>query len=66
MALPKILDRHNLERVKERDKIKLKEIRKLGYFFLIVKDHENKMTPKKAYQKTLDLIASKSFNLTIS
>lgn len=61
----KIKANHLLTQVQTRDKIKLDEILRSGYRFIIVKDYKNKMTPIKANEMILSCIKAGEYNLTL-
>jgi hypothetical protein len=56
---------HSVLQVQNRDTIKLKEIQKCGFNFIVIKDYKNKMTPQKAFDLIKDKIKSNEFNLTL-
>lgn len=61
----KIKENHSLAQVQTRDKIKIGEIIKCGYSFIIVKDYKNKMKPEIAYDRIEECISKENYNLTI-
>lgn len=58
----KITKQHSLKQTQNRDKIKIKEILKHKYNFIIIKDCDNKMTPEKAFEFILQSIDNDFFN----
>ena len=56
---------HSLKQVQNRDRIKLKEIKKLGWKFIIVKDYDSKIKPVSAYKNILYCIKNNIFNIEI-
>ena len=61
----KVKRNHSILQVQTRDKIKLNEIIKCGYNFIVVKDYKNKMTPSKAFSLIENCITSNNTNLTL-
>lgn len=60
-----VIKNRSLLQMKNIDDYKLRQIIKCGYNFIIIKDHNNKMTPEKGYQRILECIEKNTFNLTI-
>jgi len=48
-----------------RDIYKLKQIKKCNYHYIIIKDHNNKMSPIKAYNRILECIKNEDWDLEI-
>jgi len=61
----KMMESHSLKAVKIKDRKKVREVLKKGYRILIIKDFENDMTPRLAYERILDSIKNHSFNKTV-
>ena len=62
----KVHKNHHLLQVQNRDLLKIKEINNFGYTYIIVKDHNNQMTPDIAFTKINECITNKSFNIEIN
>lgn len=60
-----VMKGHSFKQTFNRDLIKLSEIQKKNYNFIIVKDYNNKMNPELAFQIIQSAISNKSFNMTI-
>jgi len=60
-----VMKGHSVKQTLNRDMIKLSEIQKEGYSFIIVKDYNNKITPESAFQIILNYIDNSIYNLTI-
>lgn len=61
----KVTKQHSLFQVQNRDYIKCKEFDKVNFNIIFVRDHNNKMTPKKAYNQIVEHISKNEFNLSI-
>jgi len=61
----KITKKHSLPKVQNRDQIKMKEILKANFSFIVIKDFKNKMTPSRAAQTVVDLIQNRIYNCSI-
>jgi len=62
----KVTKQHSLLQVQKRDEIRISKIIKHGYNYITVKDHNNKMTPQKAFILLEDCILKNNYNLVIS
>lgn len=60
-----VMKGHSYSQTFNRDMIKLSEIQKKGYSYIIVKDYKNNITPKSAFQIILNYIKNDISNLTI-
>lgn len=61
----KITFKHSVLQVQNREFLKLNEIKKLGYNYIIVKDCDNGMTPAHAFKTIIEYISNEIYNLTI-
>jgi len=61
----KITKKHSLKQVKNRDRIKLSEIKRLNWSYLIIQDFKNNMTPEKAFLEIQDCIKNQDYNREI-
>ena len=61
----KVCKTHSLEAAQSKDKRKLKEIKKMGFNLIAIKDYQNGMTPDKAFKLVNDMIKSGVQDCTI-
>jgi len=61
----KVMKGHSYKQTLNRDLIKLSEIQKNGFGYILVKDYKNKMTPDYAFNVIQEFINKKISNVTI-
>ncbi len=60
-----VMNGHSFKQTYNRDMIKLNEIYRMNYNFIIVKDYNNKMNVNYAFETICEYIENNNFNLTI-
>ena len=60
-----VIKNRSIKQMINMDDYKLRQIKKCGYNFIIVKDHNNKITPEIAYNRIKECIRLNIFDLTI-